>query len=250
MDTLDVLYFYIGAIFGSFLNVIIYRIPNSQSIITPRSHCPECKKIIPFYFNIPIISYIILLGKCNKCNSKISIQYPLVEVITGLIFLYSFTNFYFYPAILSNIILCIFLCIAIIDFLHFIIPFQLILINFILISISIYLFSSSIYYHIFGMIIGFSYLCFVFCLTWFFSKKQPMGYGDFLLIIILGLFVGTFKVLLGIFLASILGLIYWVFLISMQGYKKNLKLPFGTFLIIASIALYLLKINFNLFNFF
>ena len=250
MGIIELSYFYIGAICGSFLNVIIYRLPNSQSIVTPRSHCIHCNKHIPFYHNIPIISFLILFGKCNNCNKRISIQYPLVEIITGVLFLYLFTNFYFYHAILLSIILCLFLCIAIIDFFYYIIPLELIIINFVSISIFTYYFSSTFSYHLFGMVIGFSYLCFIFCLTWIFSKKQPMGYGDFLLIIILGLFVGPFKILLGIFFASILGLFYWLFLILINGYEKNIKLPFGTFLIIASISLYLFKINFNLFTFF
>ena len=246
----QILYFYLGAIIGSFLNVVIYRLPNQQSIISPRSHCINCKKMIPAYFNLPIISYLMLLGRCNKCRNKISFQYPFVEIITGLLFSLTLTNFSLYESIIINIIICIFICIALIDFQHFIIPLQLIIINFCLILIFCFFFSLSFYYHFLGMVIGFTYLFSIFCITWFFSKKQPMGYGDLLLIIVLGLWLGPLKILLAIFFASLLGLAYWIFLSLNHGYNKNLKIPFGTFLIIASIFLFLTKMNQGLFNIF
>ena len=79
--------FLIGLIFGSFLNVVIYRIPKNQSIISPRSYCPKCKSKISFYNNIPLISFIIQNGKCKKCKKSISLVYPFTELITGFLFL-------------------------------------------------------------------------------------------------------------------------------------------------------------------
>ena len=81
-----ILFFILGSFIGSFLNVIIIRLPKNKSIVTPRSHCPSCKEKIPFYLNIPIISYTLLRGKCKYCKNKISFQYILVEIITGVIF--------------------------------------------------------------------------------------------------------------------------------------------------------------------
>lgn len=75
--------FIFGSVIGSFLNVCIYRIPRKLSIISPRSYCPLCNGPIPFYYNIPIISYIILLGRCHKCKENISIRYPLVEILAA-----------------------------------------------------------------------------------------------------------------------------------------------------------------------
>ena len=232
------------------MNVVIYRLPNQQSIVYPRSHCINCKKMIPFYYNIPIISYLFLLGKCLECKSKISLQYPLVEIITGLTFLFTYINFSFNELIFVNVIVSIFICIAIIDYKHFLIPLQLIFINFLFLLIFCYFFSFSFRYQILGMIIGFVYLCFIFLGTWLFSKKQPMGYGDLLLILLLGLWLGPIKILLSIFLASIIGLIYWLFFSLKNGYNNNLKLPFGTFLIIASIFLFFSKSTFDLQNIF
>ena len=235
---------------GSFLNVVICRLPNQESIVYPRSHCVNCKKMIPFYYNIPIISYLFLLGKCHKCKNKISLQYPLVESITGLTFLFTYINFSFNESIFINIIVSIFICIAIIDYNHFLIPLQLVLINFILLLIFCYFFSFSFSYQILGMIIGFVYLSFIFLGTWLFSKKQPMGYGDLLLILLLGLWLGPIKILLSIFLASIIGLIYWLFFSLKNGYNNKLKLPFGSFLIISSIFLFFSKSTFDLQNIF
>ena len=77
-----ILFFILGTLIGSFLNVVIFRFPNNESIITPRSHCRNCKKNIPFYLNIPILSYIILKGKCQSCKTMISPQYIIVEFLT------------------------------------------------------------------------------------------------------------------------------------------------------------------------
>ena len=93
MLILNFLYFLWGLIFGSFINVLRFRLPNNQSIIKPRSFCPDCKYSIPFYRNIPVASYILQLGKCSNCNCKISILYPIIEISTGLIWLFS--SFYF-----------------------------------------------------------------------------------------------------------------------------------------------------------
>ena len=80
---------FFGLIFGSFLNVITYRLPNNQSIVSPRSFCPNCKRTIPWFENIPIFSWIKLKGKCSSCKQLISIKYPLTEVLTGILFLFS-----------------------------------------------------------------------------------------------------------------------------------------------------------------
>ena len=97
------------------------------------------------------------------------------------------------------------------------------------------------------MLIGLSYLLFIFLLTWIVTKKQPIGFGDIQLIILLGLWLGPMKILLTIFLAACLGIFYWFILSLMYGYTKNRKLPFGTFLSISSIAVYLIPLNWDLF---
>ena len=125
-----ILFFIFGTLIGSFLNVIIIRLPKNLSIVTPRSHCPNCKNEIPFYLNIPIISYIFLKGKCQKCKSKISLQYISIEIITGLIFylLFSSLPFEIEKAIILSLVFSCLIIIAMIDFYHFLIPSFVILI--------------------------------------------------------------------------------------------------------------------------
>src|SRR6056297_1519304 len=85
--------FSIGLVIGSFLNVVIYRLPKNNSIVFPSSHCPECNTQLNYYDLIPVFSYIFLKGKCRYCGEKISLQYPIVELLTGLLFLLDFLNY-------------------------------------------------------------------------------------------------------------------------------------------------------------
>tara|TARA_Y100000994_G_scaffold228811_1_gene213346 strand:+ start:77 stop:589 length:513 start_codon:yes stop_codon:yes gene_type:complete len=143
-----------------------------------------------------------------------------------------------------SIISGLLLCIALIDYKYFIIPLSLV-ISLLIINIGyISFFSSKLFYtHFYGSLYGLGYLSTVFIITWLFTKKQPMGFGDLQLIIILGLWLGTFKVLLTIFFGSILGLLYFSFISILKNNEKNKKLPFGTFLCIAAIIFYLIPSN-------
>ena len=117
--------FVFGAVIGSFLNVCIVRIPHKQSIVSPASHCPACKTPIAFYDNIPLISYIVLAGKCRQCRSPISFQYFLVELLAPLITLalyYSFLNLGLAVFTLAAIFCYALLVITVIDLQHQIIP--------------------------------------------------------------------------------------------------------------------------------
>src|SRR4030043_2468903 len=112
-----------GALIGSFLNVCIIRLPKEESIITPGSHCPRCRKSIRFYDNIPLISYILLKGKCRHCHGPISIQYPLIEGITALVSLILFTKFGPSPSFLIYFaFVAALIVITVIDLYHQIIP--------------------------------------------------------------------------------------------------------------------------------
>src|SRR5215472_1828391 len=121
----SVVFFVLGCIVGSFLNVCIHRLPLGQSIVSPPSHCPHCKYSIPWYLNIPLLTWLWLRGKCRNCGAPISIRYFLVELLTGLTFLVCWNVFGRQSAALA-LIYCGFLCGLIvatfIDFEHFIIP--------------------------------------------------------------------------------------------------------------------------------
>ena len=240
MNLLYVPIFIWGLLFGSFLNVIIYRLPRNLSIVFPGSFCPNCNSPIPLYRNIPLVSFIIQKGKCANCKERISIRYPLIEFTNGVLW---YLNFHFFDlntatfnAILSSTVLAI----IFIDFDKFIIPFKLIIFSGITIGLGIYFKSFELQKSIHGLIMGVGYLGFVFILTSLLLKKQAMGYGDLFLIAVLGAWLGPVKILFIIFLAAIFGIIYYI----LSKYFLNIslqKLPFGTFLGISSLILLFIK---------
>ena len=119
----------LGLCYGSFINVLVYRIPNNISIIFPGSFCPKCKNSIPFYRNIPILSYCIQLAKCHNCKNKISIQYPLIEFITSLSWVYFYINMNnnIVDLIFSIIVISFLIPLALIDLKHMFFPISLIM---------------------------------------------------------------------------------------------------------------------------
>src|SRR3989338_5797513 len=115
--------FVLGSIVGSFLNVCIHRMPRSESVVWPRSHCPKCQKRIPGYDNIPFISFAILKGRCRFCKEKISLRYPSVELITALVFLLFFYRYGLtYDFIFYSLFACGLMIAAFVDIQHRIIP--------------------------------------------------------------------------------------------------------------------------------
>jgi len=240
-------FFFFGTIFGSFINVIIYRIPNGLSIIHPRSHCPNCKNQIPFYRNIPIFTYLIQNGRCHDCKNKISINYFIVELIIGIIWIFGAINYnQLNEVIYYNIISSLLLAIAYIDKKYFIIPLELSISIFIIILFYLFIFDN-ILGNFNGIIYGLGYLSFIFILTKIITKRQGLGYGDLQLIFILGFWISDIRILLVIFLSALFALLIWIFISIKDGFDKNRPLPFGTFLTITSIIVYPLEMEFLLF---
>ena len=238
---LDSLYFILGSIFGSFLNVVIYRLPRNLSIISPRSFCPECSKMIPFYRNIPIISYILQMGKCNHCSGKISIGYPIVEIISAVALLFTMKLITYPESVLFYWMFVHLLVLSIIDQKWMKIPIS------ILISMALGLMG----YHLIwtadltlplsGLIVGIGFIVFVVGLNWLIFHKQTMGYGDLIMVAILGAWLGTIQIFLTIFLASILALLVFLVYSIIKGFSRSKSLPFVPFLSIAAIVIYLIN---------
>lgn len=267
-----ILSFIFGTIIGSFLNVCIYRLPREESIVYPGSHCISCNEPISFYNNIPILSYLFLKGKCSKCNSKISLRYPLVEIITGLLFLATVWSFglsietFFYLIFISSLI-----AITFIDFKHMIIPnvitypgiivgilyntlrtdwnyslelignFNLAMQNFFSLLSEVPLLDS-----IFGVVLGGGLLLLVAYSYEVIKKRQGMGMGDVKLLAMIGAFFGWEGVLFVIFLASILGSVIGISIIIAKKGDLKYALPFGPFLSMAAV-IYIFTGGFKLF---
>lgn len=226
-----------GAIIGSFLNVCIYRIPQKESIISPGSHCPNCKKAIKFYDNIPILSYLLLKGKCRYCNASISIQYPLVEGITALVSFYLFINFglslnyIFYFSFISALIV-----ITVIDLYNQIIPDVISLPG-----IGVGLLGALIIPQINfldalkgGILGGGSLFLLATIYQWIF-KREGMGGGDIKLLAMIGTFLGWKDVILTVLISSFIGSIMGIVIITLKGKDFKYAIPFGPFLALGAV---------------
>ena len=235
------IFFTIGAFVGSFFNVVIYRLPRDESVIKPRSHCPDCKEPIPFYRNIPIISFLIQLGKCANCKQRISIQYPTVELINGLLWGWAFTNLLLPEAISVSLLFSILISIAWIDYRIYMIPLDLIIVGVIIISFSIIFGLLSLHQALLGIVAGVFFPGAMMGLTWIVTRRQGMGFGDLQLGFILGAWLGPILMILTLFLASLLGLIVWILISIFQGMDRNRPLPFAPYLAFSAISIFIVS---------
>lgn len=232
MTTLIFIY---GLIIGSFLNVCIYRTPRRESIAFPASHCPICNTTLKWYDNIPLFSYILLKGKCRYCSSKISIQYPIVEVFNAIIYIilfyyYSFSLDFIYYALISSVLIII----TFIDLKEMIIPDILVIILLIL-SVTyktLNYFLNSISPQILNSLGGFLIAGGLF-LAIVILSKGGMGGGDVTLISALGFILGIKYILFNIFLSFIIGAIISLFLLITKIKSRKDPIPFGPFIVLA-----------------
>ncbi len=233
----EVVIILVGFIFGSFLNVVIYRLPLKKSIVKPGSRCPSCGKIIRFYDNIPVLSYIILGGKCRNCKTKISLLYPAVELFTAFSFWLTYVYFKHLPvyAGFNALFLCLLIALALIDYTHQILPNELTLGG--AVVFLIYAFFNPIITPVNAFISAFGAALFFAGIYFFYLKVRKiegLGQGDIKMILLLGAFLGIHKLVIAIFLASFAGLVVGLFFIIFKGKNLKMKLPFGTFLSLGS----------------
>jgi len=227
----------LGAIVGSFLNVCILRLPNEESIIFPGSHCPQCKKPIQFYDNIPLVSYILLKGKCRYCKKTISIQYPFVEGITALS---SFLLFVRFGLSLSYLLYLVFVAalivITVIDLYHQIIP-DVISLPGIGVGLLASLMNPQItFFNSFlGALLGGGSLFLVAIVYQWLFKREGMGGGDVKLLAMIGAFLGWKAVILTILLSSFIGSVTGIILMILKGKDFKYAIPFGPFLSLGAV---------------
>ena len=221
-----IFFFILGSILGSFSNMLIYRIPRGISIIFPSSFCPKCNSKIKFYDNIPILSYIILRGKCRKCKEKISFRYFIVEIIMAILFLFSYIKFGISLNLIKSIsFIFLGITISFIDIENMLIP-DVLSYPGIIIGFFLSLFSKKFFYYIFGGIFG-AVLALLFYITGKIIKKELMGEGDIFVLSMIGIYNGIMNVIITIFIASFLGSIIGIIL----KIKRKIKyLPFAPFL--------------------
>tara|TARA_Y100001970_G_scaffold291214_1_gene427528 strand:+ start:594 stop:1337 length:744 start_codon:yes stop_codon:yes gene_type:complete len=239
-------FFILGTIIGSFLNVIIIRFPQNKSIIFPRSQCTKCENTIPFYHNIPIISYIILKGKCANCYEKISMQYIIIELLTGVLFYIIFNLFSLDNAILLSIVLCTLIILSATDIIHLLIPIYVIIILYILIIFKTLIYNESIIEVGLGALISILYLSIPALLISFIkNKKEVLGFGDILLSGFIGAWLGPINGIVCLFLASLIGILFVIYSITSNKDISLLKIPFGACIAISFTIIIILEKSYN-----
>ncbi len=237
MIGLAVVFFIFGLIVGSFLNVCIYRIPLGKSIVYPPSSCPSCGVRIKWYDNIPVLSYILLKGRCRNCMERISILYPAVELLSGILSAAIYLKYSLTLQTAAYLLLTYALIVAsFIDLKHYIIP-DTISIGLIVVGIGISHFVPiGLKASIAGAVFGFVLLYIVATLGKKAFKKEAMGGGDIKLLSGIGAFIGIKGVLFTLFVASLLGSVVGIVLIAMGRSYLGARLPFGPYLSAAAIT--------------
>jgi len=241
--------FFFGASVGSFLNVLIYRTRKNQPWLVGRSQCESCKKQIAWYDNIPLLSFILLRGKCRHCHKILSISHPIVEGLTGILFLWWYVvgSFFFQltqqPFTMLQPLFWLFvglilLFIFIYDYRYLIIPDWTVatlaimaLLYRIALVLSGIMRPEDFFWTVFGAVAasGFFYA------IWIITKHKGIGFGDIKLAAPLGLLMGWPVVWVGLWLASVIGAIVGLTLITAGKAKFGKPIPFGPFLIIGTL---------------
>jgi len=236
----DFIVFIFGLIVGSFLNCVIYRLGEKKSFLKGRSFCPNCGHVLSWKDLIPIFSFLILRGKCRYCGKKISLQYPLIELFTGILFLATFyhlrdqlfslqgifTLFYYWTILSSLIVIFVY------DLKNYLIEEKIVYFSILVCLIFNLIFSIS---EIKNKILSSFFLGLFFLSIVLVSKEKWMGIGDAKLSALIGIFLGWPKIIPALFFSFFVGSIFGIFLIILK--KKSLKseIPFAPFLVSGTI---------------
>ena len=230
--------FIFGAVVGSFLNVCIFRLPAKTSIIKPLSQCPHCHHPIRFYDNIPIISFIVLRGKCRDCGEKISWRYPLVELITATLSLLLFLQFG--PTLISLIFFiftAVLIVITFIDLDHQIIPDVLTLPGIpVFFLLAIFVVKIPWLEALIGLLIGGGVLFAIAFVYELLTKHEGMGGGDIKLLAMIGGFLGWKSLIFILLFSSFSGAIVGIAAMIIKKQDMKYAVPFGPFLSAAAVA--------------
>jgi len=228
----------LGLLIGSFLNVVIHRLPLKKDLVTARSACPHCGYQIPWWLNIPVLAWVGLRGKCHNCQKFIHWRYPIVELFMGIVFYVSFPDKLDNVTIFQWVFQCTFTAILVchffIDLDHRLLLDKLNLYLLLLVFPFSAVFNTPVFW-IFGALIGFGA---PYGVSWLFYKikgKIGLGGGDIKLWGVLGIFLGPYGIIDNIFLSCLLGSFVGVFMIILKRYDRETGLPFGPFIIVTAL---------------
>lgn len=231
--------FLLGLIVGSFLNVVIYRLKNGESAFQGRSHCPLCKHTLAWQDLIPLVSFVLLRGKCRYCGGRISLQYPFVELATSLIFLLIFNEFFLpaggFQTLYLFIIASLLIVLFVYDLRHYILPDKIL---FPAIGLALFwnLFAlNELANPLAAGVIASAFFFAIFVL----SKGRAMGFGDVKLALFMGLFLGWPNILVALLFAFVAGAILGIGFILLRQKGWRSEIPFGPFLIAGTFVAFL-----------
>ena len=232
---INLLVFIYGTVFGSFFNVVGLRVPANQSIVKPRSHCPKCNHTLSSIDLIPVLSYVLLRGKCRRCKAPISPFYPIIELITGLLFMAApIIIGWSYELIIAWTIISLMVIIFVTDVHYMIIPDKVLAVFTIIFLIERCLFPLTPWWDsIAGASAGFVLLLLIAMIS-----KGGMGGGDIKLFAVIGLALGAKLVLLSFFFSTFYGAFFGAFGMLIGKVKKGKPMPFGPYIAIGTITAY------------
>jgi leader peptidase (prepilin peptidase) / N-methyltransferase len=225
----------LGAAVGSFLNVCIYRLPEGESVIAPRSRCPQCSTPIGWRDNVPVVGWILLRGRCRSCRTRISVQYPLIELATAAIWAAAFVRYGLeWQALSTAVFFTLLLGIALTDARAYIIPDEFSVGGTVIgLLLALAPGGISIGSAVLGAGLGFGLLWLVGFLGEWMFQKPAMGGGDIKMMAMVGAFLGPMGVLLTIFLGALVGTLVF----GPISWRTGKLVPFGIFLALgASVA--------------
>lgn len=229
--------FIVGLFFGSFLNVVADRLWNGESIVRGRSHCEKCHKPLSWYELIPVVSFLLQNGRCRYCHTQLSWWYPFSELVTGVVFAAVGLTFFPLMPLQLVLMLCITACLLVIffaDWKYGIIPFPVIVVAFLLALFSLVFTPDQLLLHLLSGIGSGGF----FLLIFLFTKGRGMGFGDVVYAFFMGVLLGFPAILLGLYIAFIVGAVISLALVALK--KKKLHgdtIPFGPFLVFGTFVL-------------
>ncbi|MGE7092988.1 prepilin peptidase [Lysinibacillus sp. NPDC048646] len=227
--------FIFGLVFGSFFNVVGLRVPVKESIVSPPSHCTNCNRQLTALDLVPVLSYVCLGGKCRSCGQKISWIYPLMELITGLLFAFAYGRLGFSVEFIVAILFISLLVILVVsDLAYMLIPDKVLIFFLPLLIIGRVVSPLTPWWDsIVGAVVGFGILYLIAVLS-----RGGMGGGDIKLFFLIGLVLGTLETLLTLFLAATMGMIVGIVVLRLRQQGRKTPIPFGPSIALAAVVVY------------
>ncbi len=227
--------FLFGLVFGSFYNVVGLRVPQKESIVHPPSHCTKCQRRLTALDLVPVLSYVFLGGKCRSCGNKISWVYPVIELMTGVLFAFAYWRLgWSIELIVAFVFISLLVIIVVSDLAYMQIPDKVLLFFLPLLAIGRVLSPLTPWWDsLVGAVVGFGILYIIAVLS-----NGGMGGGDIKLFFLIGLVLGTIDTLLTLFLAAVIGMIVGFTVLSKNKQGRKTPIPFGPSIALAAVIVY------------